>query len=69
VPVHAVRAEFMKAYPGDADAKRKAFKRAMKTAREAGLVCSREVAGVDQLWLPNMDTEDRTPRPDRQDTP
>jgi hypothetical protein len=47
-----VRDEFVAAYPGDtADAKRMAFKRALKTARDKSLICSREIAGIDHLWL------------------
>jgi hypothetical protein len=53
-----VRAEFVAAYPvnGEADekrseAKKKAFSRALKSARERELVISRDVAGVDHLWL------------------
>jgi hypothetical protein len=41
----------MKAYVGadTADAKRKAFTRAVKTARENGLIGSREIAGINPL--------------------
>ena len=57
VAVSAVRAEFMAAYvagEGDkADAKRMAFNRALKTARERDLICSREIEGVDYLWFVN----------------
>ena len=56
VPDSAVRDEFVRAYPGDtADAKRMAFKRALKAAREKGLICSREIGGVDHLWLIEQD--------------
>jgi hypothetical protein len=56
VPDSAVRDEFVKAWPGDtADAKRMAFKRALKAAREKGLICSREIGGVDHLWLIEQD--------------
>ena len=55
---HYVRVEFMAAYRADgedekkkSDAKRQAFNRALKTARDRELVCSREIAGVDHLWL------------------
>ena len=58
VPLDTVRFEFVAAYPaegGDAKAKReaksKAFKRALKQARENGLVGSREIAGIDYVWL------------------
>jgi KaiC/GvpD/RAD55 family RecA-like ATPase len=54
----AVRTEFMSAYPVSAendklkvDAKRQAFNRALKAARDRSLICSREIAGVDRLWL------------------
>ena len=33
------------------EAKQKAFKRALKQAREKGLVGSREIGGIDYLWL------------------
>jgi hypothetical protein len=59
VPEHAVRTEFMAAYPADSqkDAKRMAFKRALKDARERELICSREVGGLDYLWLVNEPDE------------
>jgi hypothetical protein len=64
VPDHAVRAEFVAAWPGDtADAKRMAFKRVLKTARDKGLICSREIVGVNHLWLtddkPNTHTNEQ----------
>ena len=70
----AVRTEFMSAYPVSAendrlkvDAKRQAFNRALKAARERGLVCSREMSGVDRLWL--VDARDKnTTHADGQDT-
>jgi hypothetical protein len=66
---NAVRDELLAAYPGDTpDAKRKAFKRSLKTARDSGLICSREIAGVDHLWLTDGTTKPDTTRPDRQDT-
>jgi AAA domain/Bifunctional DNA primase/polymerase, N-terminal len=52
-----VRDEFMKAYPVGADvedkgtAKRMAFSRALKLARERDLIGSRDLGGVDHLWL------------------
>lgn len=58
VAVSAVRAEFMKRYPADdrkADAKRKAFVRSMKTALERDLIGSREIEGIDHLWLAVVD--------------
>ena len=58
VLLDTVRFEFVAAYPaegGDAKAKReaklKAFKRALKQARDNGLVGSREIAGIDYVWL------------------
>jgi hypothetical protein len=72
---HHVRVEFMAAYPADGedekkktDAKRNAFNRAVKTARERELVCSREIAGVDHFWL--TDDQDKPPiHSDGPDTP
>lgn len=59
----AVRAEFGKNYPTDgetekhrAEAKKKAFGRALKTAMGKGLVVSRDMGGVDHLWF--VGTED-----------
>ena len=53
-----LRAEFMAAYPVDEggkrdqkSAKRSAFNRALKDAREAELVASREIVGVDMIWF------------------
>ena len=54
-PASAVRDEFVKSYPGDTDAKRMAFKRALKAAREKELICSREIGGIDHLWLVEQD--------------
>lgn len=57
VPASSVRAEFIKRYPADvepdkqANVKRQAFHRAMKLAIERELVGSREIDGVDHLWL------------------
>ena len=57
VPFDKVRVEFVAAYPAEgdakdkADAKRKAFKRALERAREKELLCSREISGIDYLWL------------------
>jgi hypothetical protein len=72
---HHVRDEFVAAYPADgenekkkADAKRQAFNRALKTARERELVCSREVGGIDHLWL--IDDQDKSAiHADGPDTP
>ena len=38
-----------------ADAKRMAFNRALKAARDKELVGSREIDGVDHLWLIEQD--------------
>ena len=53
-----VRTEFMAAYPAEgedarkrAEAKTKAFKRALRTALDRGLVVARDLGGVDHLWL------------------
>ncbi|ACB28436.1 ATP-binding protein [Methylobacterium radiotolerans] len=54
-----IRAEFIASYPTDgeteaqrSDAKRKAYKRSLKTATDKGLIASRQVNGVDRIWLP-----------------
>jgi AAA domain len=54
-PDHAVRDEFLKAYPAEPEAKRKAFKRALNEARSRDLICSREISGVDHFWLVDED--------------
>jgi hypothetical protein len=57
VALDTVRFEFVAAYPaqGDAKAKReakqKAFTRALAQARERELIGSREISGIDYLWL------------------
>jgi hypothetical protein len=58
VTLEQVRTEFVASYPADNEdqrardaVKRSAFNRAMKDARERLLVCSREIDGVDYLWL------------------
>ena len=58
VPISEVRREFIAAYPADAgdaeakgNAKRMAFTRALKQARDKELICSREIGGIDYLWL------------------
>jgi hypothetical protein len=59
VPLSFVRTEFLAAYPAGKgetekqrqDTKRKAFTRQLDSARERNLVCSREVVGVDNIWL------------------
>jgi hypothetical protein len=63
VPINYVRSEFLASYPADKgeseeqkqDAKRKAFTRQLKSARDRNLVCSREVEGVDTIWLVSDD--------------
>ena len=52
----------MAAYPTDAvdakakeEAKRKAFTRSLKQARDKELICSREIGGIDYLWLVEKD--------------
>jgi hypothetical protein len=61
VPYEDVRTEFKAAYPAEGDAKdkgnakRQAFTRAMKQAREKDLIGSREIAGIDYLWLVECD--------------
>jgi hypothetical protein len=55
--VEAVRSEFYKQYPADgtekqkADARRKAFGRSINDSQARGLVASREVEGVQLIWL------------------
>jgi hypothetical protein len=62
VPLHFVRSEFVAGYPADGeteeqkqDAKRKAFKRNLDSARNKNLVCCRDVGGTDHVWLVNED--------------
>ncbi|MBR1362931.1 AAA family ATPase [Bradyrhizobium ottawaense] len=64
VPAAVVRQEFIAAYPAETkDAKRVAFDRALMAARKNELICSREIGGMDHLWLlePNS-------TPNKQDT-
>jgi hypothetical protein len=69
VPDSAVRDEFVAAWPGDTpDAKRMAFKRALKTARDKGLICSRQIGGVDHLWLVDADNKPNTHTTNEQNT-
>ena len=55
--IEVVRAEFYKQYSADgtekqkADARRKAFNRSIKGAETRGLIASREVSGVQLIWL------------------
>jgi hypothetical protein len=51
VSIGIVRAEFYKAHPAEADAKRQAWNRALKTAGENGFIVTREVDGVMMVWL------------------
>lgn len=64
VQVGLVRWEFNAAYPADGatdaqrvDAKRKAYNRAQKAALDAGLIVSREIGGVDHLWVADIKDE------------
>ena len=58
-PLSDVHREFMAIYPADAsdgpeakkNAKRMAFTRTLKQARDKELVCSREIGEIDYLWL------------------
>jgi hypothetical protein len=74
VPESYVRAEFTAAYPPGRDgeqrveAKRKAYRRAMDAALKAGLIGSREIAGIDHLWLVNDEDERDIHKADGQDT-
>jgi hypothetical protein len=55
--IDLVRTEFYKQYPADgteqqkADTRRKAFGRSVKEAIARGLVASRQVDGVQLIWL------------------
>jgi AAA domain len=57
VDVEAVRSEFYRQYPADGDerqkatARRQAFYRAVKDAQAKGLVTTREVEGLQLMWL------------------
>jgi hypothetical protein len=62
VPLDTVRFEFSAAYPAEgsdakarAHAKKMAFARAVKQARDKELICSREINGIDYLWLVGND--------------
>ena len=61
-----VRHEFMARYPAELDAKQKAFKRALRLALEKELIASRELEGVDHLWLTDSkdEADTHTDRPD-----
>jgi hypothetical protein len=55
--IEVVRAEFYRQYPADgteqqkAEARRKAFNRSVKESIARGVVASREVDGVQLIWL------------------
>jgi hypothetical protein len=55
--IEAVRPEFYRQYPADgtekqrADARRQAFNRSIRESQARGLVASREVEGVQLIWL------------------
>jgi len=55
--IELVRREFYRQYPADgtdkqkADARRKAFSRSVKEATARNLVATREVDGVQLIWL------------------
>jgi hypothetical protein len=52
VGLDKLRSEFIAAYPADSDdTKRKAFQRCLVSARDRDLICSRDIAGIDQVWL------------------
>ena len=52
-----VRDEFFKAYPAEGDpatkhgARKKAFNRQIRTARQRHLICTREVGGEQVIWF------------------
>lgn len=46
-----IRKEFRAAYPGTAEAKKKEYGRVTKASLDRRLIASREVGGVDFLWL------------------
>ena len=57
-PLDAVRMEFYRAHPAEGDdqqqkkeARRKAFKRQLDKARLRGVVATRDIDGVDMIWL------------------
>jgi hypothetical protein len=59
VDIEIVRQEFYRSYPAaeatdkrDKDAaKRKAFSRAIKDARDRDIICTRDIEGVTYVWL------------------
>lgn len=57
-PLDAVRMEFYRAHPAEGDdqhkkkdARRKVWGRKLSSARDRGLVVTREIDGVDMIWL------------------
>jgi AAA domain len=62
VNIELIRNEFYRQYPADgdekkkADARRKAFYRAVNDARNKGLVATREVENVQLIWLTRAET-------------
>lgn len=70
------RTEFFAAYPAEgdteaqrADAKKKAFTRAQKSAVENGLIATRDVLGVPHLWFAGEEDSERDIPGDKRDTP
>ncbi|MET4425848.1 AAA family ATPase [Bradyrhizobium sp. RT3a] len=64
VPAENVRDEFTAACPAEtADSKRMRFNRALKKAVEEELICSREIGGIDHLWITKPNTS-----PNKQNT-
>lgn len=71
-----VRTEFFAAYPAEgdteaqrADAKKKAFTRAQKSAVDNGLIATRDVLGVPHLWFAGEEEPERDIHGDKRDTP
>ncbi|WP_038946798.1 AAA family ATPase [Bradyrhizobium genomosp. III] len=62
--LETLRAEFTAACPAEtADGKRMRFNRALQRAAEDGLICSREISGVDHVWITEPNTS-----PNKQNT-
>jgi hypothetical protein len=58
VDLEVARKEFYKDHPADGDtdkqkqdARRKAFARALKDAKDAGLIGTRDIDGIQYVWL------------------
>lgn len=71
-----VRAEFMAAYPTDGDtpaqqaeARKKAFSRALRSAVDNGLIVTRDVSGLPHLWFAGEGQEGQDIHGDIRDTP